>query len=126
MSGALHLAIDRHLDESIAAKQALLKDVSLIKQLAKLAQDCHNSLPAGGKIIFVGNGGSFADAQYLAAGIVWRFKFDRAPLASLALATNSSAISAIGNARTQECHILVGHILRGHVESIYFQNGCIQ
>ncbi len=51
----------------------------------------------GGKIIFAGNGGSFADAQHLSAELTSRFAFDRAPLASVTLATNNSAISAIGN-----------------------------
>jgi len=186
--------IVREIEDSIAAKQKLLRDAGLVAQLAKLAQDCHDSLRAGGKVIFAGNGGSFADAQHLSAEFVSRFKFDRAPLASLALATNSSAISAIGNdygydqvfsreleavarpgdvfipittsgnspnvlqaikmarrlelrtvcltgetggaakelceclrmpsretARIQECHILVGHILCGLVESMYFE-----
>ena len=55
------------------------------------------ALQAEGKIIFAGNGGSFADAQHLSAEFTSRFLFDRAPLPSLALGTNSSAISAIGN-----------------------------
>jgi D-sedoheptulose 7-phosphate isomerase len=47
--------------------------------------------------VFAGNGGSFADAQHLSAEFTSRFMVDRAPLASLALGTNSSAMSAIGN-----------------------------
>jgi D-sedoheptulose 7-phosphate isomerase len=54
-------------------------------------------LQAGGKVIFAGNGGSFADAQHLSAEFISRFMFDRAPLASLVLGANNSAISAIGN-----------------------------
>jgi D-sedoheptulose 7-phosphate isomerase len=54
-------------------------------------------LRTGGKIIFAGNGGSFADAQHLSAEFISRFMFDRAPLASLVLGANNSAISAIGN-----------------------------
>lgn len=87
----------REVEDSIVAKQKLLQDAGLVAQLTRLAQDCHDSLKRGGKIIFAGNGGSFADAQHLSAEFVSRFKFDRAPLASLALATNSSAISAVGN-----------------------------
>ncbi|MEY2632993.1 MAG: hypothetical protein RIR00_1647 [Pseudomonadota bacterium] len=87
----------REIEDSIVAKQKLLQDAGLVAQLTRLAQDCHDSLKRGGKIIFAGNGGSFADAQHLSAEFVSRFKFDRAPLASLALATNSSAISAVGN-----------------------------
>jgi D-sedoheptulose 7-phosphate isomerase len=54
-------------------------------------------LKTGGKIIFCGNGGSFADSQHLAAEFISRLRFDRAPLASIALGTNSSNMSAIGN-----------------------------
>ena len=52
---------------------------------------------SGGKIIFCGNGGSFADAQHLSAEFTSRFLFDRPGLPSLALGTNSSAMTAIGN-----------------------------
>jgi len=83
--------------ESIGVKQALLADDELLAQLEKLAQDCLRALRAGGKVIFAGNGGSFADSQHLAAEFVSRLQFDRAPLPSVALGTNSSSMSAIGN-----------------------------
>lgn len=89
--------IRKQIEASIAVKQALLADEELIAQIARLAQACLTSLKAGGKIIFAGNGGSFADAQHLSAEFTSRFLFDRAPLASVALGTNNSAISAIGN-----------------------------
>jgi D-sedoheptulose 7-phosphate isomerase len=85
------------IEASIAAKQALLADDACLKQIEALAVKATASLRAGGKIIFAGNGGSFADAQHLSAEFSSRFRFDRAPLASLALGTNSSAMSAIGN-----------------------------
>jgi len=178
---------------SVAVKQLVLADDALLQQVSALAQACVAALKAGGKIIFAGNGGSFADAQHLSAEFTSRFMFDRAPLASIALGTNNSAISAIGNdygyeqvfarelqgiaqsadvfvpistsgnsanvlaavkvanemrlatvawtgetggqlhtlcecvripsretARIQECHILIGHILCGLVENLYF------
>ncbi len=55
------------------------------------------ALRAGGKILLAGNGGSAADAQHIAAEFVGRFKFDRAPLPALALTTDTSALTAIGN-----------------------------
>ena len=82
---------------SIAVKQLVLADDALLQQVSALAQACVAALKAGGKIIFAGNGGSFADAQHLSAEFTSRFIFDRAPLASIALGTNNSAISAIGN-----------------------------
>ncbi|MBT8558163.1 D-sedoheptulose 7-phosphate isomerase [Polynucleobacter paneuropaeus] len=86
-----------YIRASIEVKEALLADEKLLGQVYKLAQICLMSLRASGKIIFAGNGGSFADAQHLSAEFTSRFLFDRTPLASLALATNSSAITAIGN-----------------------------
>ena len=82
---------------SIAVKQAVLGDEDLISQIETLAANCVQCLRSGGKIIFAGNGGSFADAQHLSAEFISRFMFDRAPLASIVLGANNSAISAIGN-----------------------------
>jgi len=89
--------IRKEITDSILAKEALLADSQIISQLESLVGVCLQSLHAGGKIIFAGNGGSFADAQHLSAEFTSRFMFDRAPLPSLALGTNNSVISAIGN-----------------------------
>ena len=90
-------SIRMQIESSIAVKQLLLGDAELLLQIDRLTHICVESLLSGCKIIFAGNGGSFADAQHLSAELTSRFLFDRAPLASLALGTNSSAISAIGN-----------------------------
>ena len=90
-------AIRNQIAASIAVKQALLTDEKLVGQIEKLAVDCVRCLQAGGKVIFAGNGGSFADAQHLSAEFISRFMFDRDPLASLVLGANNSAMSAIGN-----------------------------
>src|SRR5260370_16544631 len=55
------------------------------------------SLKSGGKVLFAGNGGSAADAQHIAAEFVGRFINDRAPLAAIALTTDTSALTAISN-----------------------------
>ena len=94
MSAAL---IRSQVEASIAVKQSILDDEKLIVQIEELAAHCVNSLQAGGKVVFAGNGGSFADAQHLSAEFISRFMFDRDPLASLVLGANNSAISAIGN-----------------------------
>ncbi len=83
--------------QSISIKQLLLGDDQLLDNLSRLIESSVSSLKQGGKIIFAGNGGSFADAQHLSAEFISRFMFDRAPLASLVLGANNSAISAIGN-----------------------------
>ncbi|HEY0666718.1 MAG TPA: SIS domain-containing protein [Sphingobacteriaceae bacterium] len=85
------------LESALSVHKDILSNDVLIEQLGALATKCLYSLQNGGKIIFAGNGGSFADSQHLAAEFVSRLQFDRAPLPSIALATNSSLISAIGN-----------------------------
>ena len=89
--------ITEQIKASINVKQKLLNDIGLLNQILGLASACRNSLQAGGKIIFAGNGGSFADSQHLAAEFTSRFRFEREPLAAMALGTNSSAMSAIAN-----------------------------
>ncbi|MCF7907674.1 MAG: D-sedoheptulose 7-phosphate isomerase [Candidatus Omnitrophica bacterium] len=65
--------------------------------LEKIAGIFIETLKQKGKVIFMGNGGSAADAQHLAAELIGRFKLNRAPLAALALSTNTSTITAVGN-----------------------------
>ena len=89
--------IKTQIQTSVAVKVVLLDDEKLLDQIRQLAQTCLSALRIGGKLIFAGNGGSFADAQHLSAEFTSRFLFDRASLASLTLGTNNSAISAIGN-----------------------------
>lgn len=89
--------IRTQFEDSIAVKQQVMRDDAILRQIESLTARCIEALQAGRKIIFAGNGGSFADAQHLSAEFTSRFIFDRAPLPSLALGTNSSAISAIGN-----------------------------
>ena len=71
------------------------------KQLGEVvstaAMKCVESLKNGGTIFICGNGGSAADAQHIAAELINRYKFDRRPLACVALTTDSSNITAIGN-----------------------------
>ena len=69
----------------------------MLEKIKDCETKCLESLNSGGKIIFCGNGGSFADAQHLSGEFVSRFMFDREPLASIVLGANSSTITAIGN-----------------------------
>jgi len=73
--------IRRQVEHSIAVKQALLADAHLLEQVENLSAACLAALRAGSKIIFAGNGGSFADSQHLSAEFTCRFMFDRKPLA---------------------------------------------
>lgn len=63
----------------------------------KLLNACVTSVKAGGKIMLFGNGGSASDAQHLATELAVRFKTNRAPIAALALNTDTSALTAIAN-----------------------------
>lgn len=85
------------IKSSIKVKNDTLADEKIICQIEGLVDNCLQSIRQGGKIIFCGNGGSFADSQHLAAEFVSKLRFDRAPLPSIALGTNSSNLSAIGN-----------------------------
>ena len=90
-------SVKAEIQASIDTKTMLLSDDVLMQQIFDLAERCTVALRAGGKIIFCGNGGSFADAQHLSAEFTSRFLFDRPGLSSIALGTNSSAMTAIGN-----------------------------
>ncbi len=89
--------IINEIKESIKVKSDIMKDPSLLIKIESLATEILKSIKNGGKIIFCGNGGSFADSQHLAAEFVSRLRFDRPPLPSVALGTNSSNITAVAN-----------------------------
>ncbi len=89
--------IKNEIEASIDAKRKSLEDEKLLNQLAFIAEKSVNCLRSGGKIILAGNGGSFADAQHLAAEFVCRFRKDRKPLPSLVLGANASLATAISN-----------------------------
>ena len=79
-------------NETARASQA-----ALAAAFAGLLAACASSLRAGGKLMFFGNGGSAADAQHLAAELTVRYRKNRAPIAALALTTDTSALTAAGN-----------------------------
>jgi D-sedoheptulose 7-phosphate isomerase len=85
------------LAESEKVHSQIAASTIICDQLVDLSERCLSSLRNSGKIIFAGNGGSFADSQHLAAELISRLQFDRAPLPSVALGTNSSSTTAIGN-----------------------------
>jgi D-sedoheptulose 7-phosphate isomerase len=89
------LAIDRAFRESIAAKTQFLKENR--GALAAVVDVIATRLLAGNKVLFFGNGGSAADAQHLAAEFVNRFLLERPPLPAIALTTDTSILTSIGN-----------------------------
>jgi D-sedoheptulose 7-phosphate isomerase len=89
--------IRRELDDAARLRMAMMNDPSVIGMVESIARAAVKSLNLGGRVIFAGNGGSFADAQHLAAEFVGRFLQERAPLAGICLGTNASTVTAVGN-----------------------------
>ena len=86
-----------HLNEASLLTQEILRDSELQGTICKVANICANVLLLKGKILLAGNGGSAADAQHIAGELVSRFMVDRPGLAAIALTTDTSVITAIGN-----------------------------
>ena len=82
---------------SISTKQAILSDKGLMRNIAAAAQMIVDAYEQGKKTLLAGNGGSAADAQHIAGEFVSKFYFDRPGIASIALTTDTSIITAIGN-----------------------------
>lgn len=90
--------IDRIFLRSISAHLAVIHALSdQWPALKKIAEEMRRALLENRKIIWCGNGGSAADSQHLAAEFVGRFSRDRSPMASIALTTDSSVLTAISN-----------------------------
>lgn len=85
------------IQQSIEVKQELLKNQGQIQQIKRVAEECINTLTKSNKILICGNGGSAADAQHFAAEIVGRFKEERKGLPCIALTTDTSILTAVGN-----------------------------
>jgi D-sedoheptulose 7-phosphate isomerase len=82
-------------DEHAAVAQATR--AALAKDFRKLLASSVAAVKGGGKLLFFGNGGSAGDAQHLATELAVRYVKDRAPIAAIALTTDTSALTAIGN-----------------------------
>jgi D-sedoheptulose 7-phosphate isomerase len=89
--------VDSYFDHSVAVLQAASEDEAFKQAVVDIGARIADSLRAGGKALFAGNGGSAGDAQHIAGEFVSRLNFDRAPLAGLALTTDTSVLTAIGN-----------------------------
>jgi D-sedoheptulose 7-phosphate isomerase len=83
------------IEASINTKNMLLQ--RCVNEIFETGLELARSIRAGGKILFCGNGGSAADAQHLAAELVGHLRRERRPLAGLALTTDTSILTAVGN-----------------------------
>lgn len=89
--------IIEYLARSRDAVEAAIGDPRFIASIASIVDRVATALSAGNKMLLAGNGGSAADAQHLAGEFLSRLNYDRAPVAALALTTDSSVLTAISN-----------------------------
>ncbi len=84
----------KQITEHLKAAEKLTDSIPLLERICDRIIECFRS---GNRLYLVGNGGSAADAQHIAAELIGRFKIDRAPLPAIALTTDTSALTAISN-----------------------------
>ena len=86
------------LQAELAAHQAMFKELNaMLPQISTVAECLRDCLKRGNKILLMGNGGSAADSQHIAAEIVGRYKCERRGLPAIALTTDTSILTSIGN-----------------------------
>jgi D-sedoheptulose 7-phosphate isomerase len=95
--GHFEKQVRKSIEASIAVKERLLEDATLIATVSRVTEIMIDAFRGGNKVLLFGNGGSAADAQHIAAEFVGRFAFDRPALPALALSVNTSCVTAIGN-----------------------------
>jgi D-sedoheptulose 7-phosphate isomerase len=86
-----------HLERSVAALAHAADDPALLEAAHAIAKSIISALQDGKKLLIIGNGGSAADAQHIAAEIVGRYKRDRPGYAAIALTTDTSALTSVAN-----------------------------
>ena len=92
-----HEIVAAHLRRSLEVIERVAGDAAFGAAVLAIAQAVEKSLRAGGKVMLAGNGGSAADAQHIAGEFLSRLRFDRHPLPAIALTTDSSVLTAVGN-----------------------------
>ena len=125
MESAMKNYISAQISEAQRVMAAMLADDVLLEKVDAAAQACIDSMKRGRKILLAGNGGSAADAQHIAGEFVSRFAFDRPGLPAIALTTDTSILTAIGNdygyeklfARQVQAHGNEGDIFIGYSTS---------
>lgn len=119
MEGLMRDYITAQITDTQRLLAQILQDDSLLATLEQVALACIQCLGEGRKVMLAGNGGSAADAQHIAGEFVSRFAFDRPGLPSIALTTDTSILTAIGNdygyekifARQVQAYALKGDVL---------------
>jgi D-sedoheptulose 7-phosphate isomerase len=117
--------ISAQIAEAQRVMSSMLADDVFVSTVQAAVDACIRCLQQGGKILLAGNGGSAADAQHIAGELVSRFAFDRPGLPAIALTTDSSILTAIGNdygyeklfARQVQAHGNKGDVFIGYSTS---------
>src|SRR5450631_1998794 len=86
-----------HFRRSLETLERAVGDAGFMGEVLAIAAACERALRDGGKLLLAGNGGSAADAQHIAGEFLSRLRFDRNPLPAVALTTDSSVLTAVGN-----------------------------
>lgn len=118
--------ITTQIGEATAVLSAMLNNESLLDRVEEAAQACIKAIRQGNKVLLAGNGGSAADAQHIAGEFVSRFAFDRPGLPAIALTTDTSILTAIGNDYGYEnlfSRQIQAHAQRGDVFIAYSTSG---
>lgn len=97
MESMISAYINQQMKESVLVKEKTLSSSEVKSNLLSVGKLLINCYQNGNRTLLAGNGGSAADAQHIAAELVSRFYFDRPGLPSIALTTDSSMLTAIGN-----------------------------
>lgn len=114
------------IQETQCIMSAMLADTTLMARVEDAAQACIDCMKGGHKIMLAGNGGSAADAQHIAGEFVSRFAFDRPGLPAMALTTDTSILTAIGNDYGYEklfARQIQAHAQKGDVFIAYSTSG---
>jgi len=119
--------IATQLQETNRVISSILSDDTLLARVEAAAGACIHAIESGHKVLLAGNGGSAADAQHIAGEFVSRFVLDRPGLPAIALTTDTSILTAIGNDYGFEklfVRQLQAHAQKGDVFIAYSTSGC--
>lgn len=89
--------IRANIEESIAAKEKLLRDEALLGTVEKVARLCVEAYQRGNKLLICGNGGSASDALHMAGELVGRYQMERRGVSAIVLNANTAVMTAISN-----------------------------
>lgn len=110
MEGETSRLINDHLVQSREVLEATIEDPRCINTIGKVINEIAIALSNGRKVLLAGNGGSAGDAQHIAGEFVCRLNYDRAPLAAIALTTDTSVLTAVANDYGYE-HVFARQVL---------------